>query len=1129
MRFGGASLNTTNWLHFRKCCRVLAVTAVSAACLAPAAVQQAPGRPLRLKCDSLVNPLGIDSSAPEFSWQLQDARRGARQTAYRLEVASSPTLLQAGKADVWDSGKVESSQSVAVQYGGPALQAEHRYYWRVTVWDQDGKAYPVSNVSFWETGLMGEAWAAEWIGYELQEHRMIREADAAWITIPPSSDAPSKGDSLRGYRLHFEVQQKPLAHADLFVTGQDAPSVWLNDKQVLSAPKLQASGRLPWKHYTQADVTSDLQSGGNLLSIAIIRYATSREEKYPGDQAPMSATLFVKHTDGSIEIFKTGEGNWKSAFNPSDDWFLAHYDDGSWLAPVAFVEPRAARGQPLARPWPTGPVKMLRRAFDVSSPVKSARLYATALGAYKFYVNGQQVGDEVLAPGWMDYREHVAYQAYDVTALMKHGANALGALLAPGWYTTPLQWVGQGYNYGDTPPALRAQLRIEHADGSVQWVLTDRSWKADASPIVSAEIYDGETYDARKVQPGWNTADFSDAKWHQADIIRPHAVTIVAQSFQPIREEKVLAAESIISPKPGVYIFDFGQNMAGVARIRVQGPSGTDVRVRFAEVLNPDGTLYVENLRTAKATDHLILAGHGTEEYEPSFTFHGFRYAEITGLPSKPAADALKAVVLHTDAPFAVELKTGSAVINQLWSNILWGQRSNFIGVPTDCPQRDERLGWTGDAQVFWRAASYNMDLAAFSRKFAGDLRGTQVGTAMYGIYAPGTGASNPGHAAGWSDAGVIVPWTSWLQTGDTAIIQQNWDGMEKYLAEIEAENPNYLWRKDYGIAFGDWLSPEGTTAEDLIATAYWAYDADLLRQMAHAVGKSADEKHYAELFEKIKSAFNAAYVRPDGFVGAIPPPPVLPTGMSNKPLPKVPVDTQTGYVLALHMNLLPKSLRAEASKRLADKIISNGGRLGTGFLGTPYLLSVLTDNGQVDLAYRLLLNTEYPSWGYLVEHGATTMWERWNGDQMRGDPEMNSYNHYAYGAVVDWIYRYAAGVDAVSSDAGFHTISLHPNFNARLGHVDFSYESPFGTVRSAWSVSGQRVNWTVSIPPNASAELPVSAGMAGALKLDRKPLADTHFKFKTRANETVYELPAGIYTFEAPLPSAGVGAGHSR
>jgi len=1075
----------------------------------------ASGKPTLLQCDSLVTPLGVDDPQPLFSWQLQDDRYGAKQTAYQLQVATQSSILSA-KPDIWDSGRVQSDQSVGVPYGGPELKPSLRYFWRVKVWDKDGAAYPDSDVSWWETGLLDSRnWRGKWIGYEQAAHRALREANAAWVTNPGSDDYKDSGDTHHNFRFAFTVPAN-LRHADLFLTGEDTAAAWINGKQVLEAKPLPPWNQPPWKTYTKAEVNSALHAGDNLLAIDVIHYARKNAPPNTNNsRAPMSATLCLELSDGTYRTFKTGDPGWKASLNASGDWFEAGFDAGSWAEAVTYTAPEGRSGNSeLGSPWPTEPVKYLRRRVDVSKPLRSARLYATALGAYEFHLNGKKVGDQILSPGWMDFREHVPYQAYDVTAQLKAGQNALAAFLAPGWYATPLQWFRQGYNYGDTPEALKAQLRLEYTDGSVEWVATDESWKADISPITFAEIYDGETYDARRNKAGWDTASFSDAGWHTAQVIAPKEPDIIWQYFQPIRVERTLTAKSITSPRPGVYIFDFGQNLSGVPHIRVRGPEGTDVQIRFAEVLNPDGTLYVENLRTAKATDHFILAGTGVEEFQPRFTFHGFRYAELSGVPAEPALDAIQAVVIHTDAPFTVTLSTGNEMVNKLWSNILWGQRSNFVGVPTDCPQRDERLGWSADAQVFWRTASYNMNLTEFSKKYAADLRGTQIGTPMFGIFAPGTLMPNPGYGTGWSDAGVIVPWTGWLQYGDKRSIEQNWEGMEKYLAAIQSDNPDFLWKKNYGIPFGDWLSPEGPTAEDLIATAYWAYDVTLMREMARAAGKTTDEEKYAALFEKIKAAFGKAYVRPDGFVGGATPPAVFASGAANK-LSDTPVDTQTSYVLALYMNLLPNELRPLSARRLVDKIRANGWRLNTGFLGTPYLLATLTDNGYSDVAYRLLLNTNYPSWGYLVEHGATTMWERWNGDQMRGDPSMNSYNHYAYGAVAEWIYRYAAGIDTSPLDPGFHTIVLRPTLDPRLKNLDFSYQSRYGKIHSGWALSGTKGLWKLTIPPNSRGLLLVPSGKADAFSIDGQSLTQSaKVRLVENREGTGFELSAGTYSF---------------
>jgi alpha-L-rhamnosidase len=1068
----------------------------------PVAAQQAAAGvgPVELRVDEMKAPLGIDDAAPRFSWQLADPARGAKQTAYEVQVASKAVALNNGKADVWSSGRIATGESLNVRYGGPALQPSMRYFWRVKVWGAEGKPYRASAIGWWETGLMKqEAWTANWIGYETAEEAAVRHAPAAWITSPNAkSPGADKGSEQRVAYRQSIVLAKQVLRATLYATAQDTVSAWINGAQVLVADPFPAWRQMPWKKFVCADATGKLVAGANTLAIETVHYAPN-----PNDAPPMIATLVVEYADGTTASFQSGS-DWKTAVHAGAGWQQESFDDSGWKAAIIADEK-------LGHPWIPDSVKALRHNFDVSRPVKSARLYATALGVYEMFLNGQRVGEDVLTPGWTDYRQRVKYQTYDVTAQVKNGRNAIGALLAPGWYETSLEWFQQPNNYGDTPPALKAQLRIEHTDGSVEWVGTDASWQANTSPILHSEIYDGESQDARFTQPGWNTAAFDAAAWKNVQSIEPKPVAIEAQDYPAIRVERTVAAKSVAEPKPGMYVFDFGQNLAGVERLRVTGPKGTDVKLRFAEIVNADGTIYTDNLRTAKVTDHFILSGKGVEEFTPQFTFHGFRYAELTGLPTAPQKDAVTAVVLHTDAPFTAKLATGSAMIDKLWSNILWGQRSNFVGVPTDCPQRDERLGWMADAQVFWRAATYNMDLAAFSRKFAGDMRGTQTGTAYFGIYSPGTARPNMGWGAGWSDAGVVIPWTSWLQNGDTSIVEQNWVAMEKYVAAINAANPDGLWKHESGIAFGDWVSPEGRTDYTLIATAYWAYDATLMREMAHATGRTAEEEKYTRLFEKIRTAFEKEFVREDGFVAG--------ADMSDEANKGKGGDTQAGYVLALHMNLVPDALRAKAAEKLAGKIEANHGLLGTGFLGTPYLLEELTKSGNAQLAYKLLLNTSYPSWGYLVEHGATTMWERWNGDKMKDDPSMNSYNHYAYGAVGDWIARYAAGVDATPLDAGFHTVELHPTFDARLGHIAFDYDSAYGKIHSDWTVEGTTAQWHVTLPANTTGWLRLSADQAARYKLDGVPLGQSkQSKAVTRGSESGFELEAGSYTFTVVL-----------
>jgi alpha-L-rhamnosidase len=1089
---------------------------LSAVATLPAQNPSEAAGPVELQVDNLQTPLGIDDAAPRFSWQLHDPSRGAKQTGYQVQVATSPELLDAGRADVFKTGLVESSQSIGIPYAGPALKPSPRYYWRVELRGAAGRQYAASKTAWWETGLLNQdAWHAQWIGYETPEEVTMRNAPAEWIANPDAK-SPAVGS---GPEQHFAYRAtvtlaQPVRFAALYATGHDTVSAWINGAQVLTADPLPPWKQMPWKKFVRSDVTNNLSAGANSIAVESLHYVVNPNGMATDDAPPMIATLVVQYKDGSWTSFSS-DRNWKTAIRPDSGWEQKDFDDAGWKAAVIWQPLSGKRSEALGHPWTPDSVKSLRREFTIGNSVKSARLYATALGAYEMFLNGKRIGDEVLAPGWKDYRERLYYQTYDVTDIAAQGNNVMSAWLAPGWYQTPLEWFQQPNNYGDTPTALRAQLRIEHTDGSVEWVTTDSNWHAAQSAIVSSELYDGESQDARLKQPGWNTATFELHNWPAAQVVNPAPVKIEAQGFPPIRAERTMVAKSLTEPKPRVYVYDFGQNFSGVERLRVQGPAGTVVKLRFAEVLNPDGTLYTDNLRTAKVTDHFILKGEGIEEFEPQFTFHGFRYAELTGLPTAPSNDALTALVIHTDAPFTTKLDTGSDMLNKLWSNILWGQRSNFVGLPTDCPQRDERLGWMGDAQVFWRAASYNTDLAAFSRKFAADMRGTQVGSPYYGIFSPGTVRSHEESAAGWSDAGVIVPWTSWLQTGDTTIIEQNWAAMEKYLDAILAANPDYLWKNEYGEPFGDWLSPEGKTDEALIATAYWAYDTTLMRQMAQVTGRKHDEQHYAELFDKIRAAFQKQFVHDDGFIaGADNSPSAF--GVINNPNAKSSGgDTQTGYVLALHMNLLPEALRAAAAKRLADKIEANHDLLSTGFLGTPYLLEELTKAGYAKLAYTILLNTRYPSWGYMVEHGATTMWERWNGDQMRDDPSMNSYNHYAYGAVADWIYRYAAGIDTTPVDPGFHTVVLHPVFDERLGHIAFDYDSAYGPIHSDWTVTGRKAVWHVAIPANTTGWLPLTAQDATKYTLDGNPLTESKVTgADSRNGQSGFTLPPGNYTF---------------
>jgi alpha-L-rhamnosidase len=679
------------------------------------------------------------------------------------------------------------------------------------------------------------------------------------------------------------------------------------------------------------------------------------------------------------------------------------------------------------------------------------------------------VGSDVLTPDFTEYRKRVLYQVYDVTSLLVNGNNVMSALLGDGWYGSGLTWVGM--HFFPPPDRLVAQLELDYADRSHDTVVTDESWKAAASPILQSDIYGGEVYDARLEQAGWEKAGFDDSKWKPAVVAGAPAIAVSSQITEPARVVATLNPKSVTPAANGAYIFDMGQNMVGWATLKVKGAAGNKVRLRFAEILNPDGTIYTANLRNADATDVYILRGGDEETFSPHFTFHGFRYVEMTGYPGAPRLDAIQGdVVSSVSGDPVATLATSSDLVNRMWSIGIWGQRGNFLSIPTDCPQRDERLGWMGDAGVFWRTGSYNFDIAAFSQKFIQDIVDAQTTQGAFTNVSPNTlpfgGGGTEGTSAwsegmvgapGWGDAGVIVPWTTWLQYGDKAVIEKNWDAMQHWMEFIQSRNPDFLRTKGVGPNFADWLAPDEHTNKDLLATAYWALIANMMAQMAHAVGKEADAKRYDEVVQNIRSAFQKAYIKEDGEVG---------TG------------TQTSYVVALYTKMAPAALEPLLVDKLLKDIEARNWHLSTGFLGTPFLLFTLADHGRSDVAYRLLLNDTYPSWGYMLSKGATTWWERWNGDT--GDPSMNSYNHYAFGSVIAWVYRYAAGIDTTTDAPGFKEIVVHPHLDARMTSARAEYESIYGKIISEWKgTPAGPFSLSVTIPANTSARvfLPAIAG----------------------------------------------------
>ena len=754
-----------------------------------------------------------------------------------------------------------------------------------------------------------------------------------------------------------------------------------------------------------------------------------------------------------------------------------------------------------------GPAPYLRRDFTVGQPVSWARLYVTALGLYEARLNGQRVGDAVLAPGWTDYAQRIPYQSYDVTTLVREGGNVLGALLADGWYAGFFGFDAKraGAHYGPAPELL-AQLVISLADGTTQWLVTDDAWQATFGAIRHADLLMGERHDLAREPHGWDRPGFDAAGWRPVRCRDRDGRALVADPGPPIRVTEEIEPASVTADGAGRLIADFGQNLTGWLRVSTDGPAGASVRIRHAEVLAADGSLYTDNLRTARQTDEFCGPG-GPATFEPRFTLHGFRYAEITGYPGQPGRRDIVARVAHSDTPAAGSFESSAPWLNQLLRNIDWGQRGNFISVPTDCPQRDERLGWLGDAQVFARTACYNRDVAAFFGKWLDDVADAQHPSGAFSDIAPRLNVPWAG-APAWGDAGVIVPWTLHKMYGDRAILRRHFAAMTRWMDFIERDNPDYLRTRNLGNSYNDWLAPgDDETSPELLATAYWAYDAALMAEIADAAGHPEQAAGYRALRAKIGAAFAGAFLAADG---------------------QLTSGTQTAYVLGLHMQLIPDELRPAAADHLVAAIRRADWHLSTGFAGVGYLLPVLSGTGHTDVAYRLLEQETAPSWRYMVDHGATTIWERWDGwTEQRGFQSawMNSFNHYALGSVGEWLYRFVLGIDQEPGQAGFGRLLIRPHPGGSLRAASGSYRSVRGLIRSGWQRDGETLRCQVEIPPNASACIRVPSADAAAVRdgAGERPAGIAEYPGLPGAQEAVFEVGSGTHEFTGPAAWAGL------
>ncbi|MGC5167575.1 family 78 glycoside hydrolase catalytic domain [Luteimicrobium sp. DT211] len=766
-----------------------------------------------------------------------------------------------------------------------------------------------------------------------------------------------------------------------------------------------------------------------------------------------------------VRVRVRGDDGAASSWSPWTPVEAGLLEPGDWRAraitPAGPVEDAELRRPPL-----------LRHEFDVDGTVRSARLYLTAHGLVEAELNGARVGGDALAPGWTVYPHRLQYATYDVAPLLRRGRNAVGALLGDGWYRGRIGFDGGTRDiYGDRL-ALLAQLEITYDDGRREVVATGPGWRAGVGGILSSGLYEGERHDARAHPRGWSEPGFDDAGWGPVDEVDRDPATLVALESPPVRCTEELAPVSVVPTSRGSYLIDFGQNLVGRVRIDVDGPAGTRVVVRHAEVLQDDA-LYVRPLRAATSVDEYVLDGTGRQHWEPRFTVHGFRYVEVEGWPGELAPDAVVARVLHTDMRRTGGFACSDPRVQRLHDNVVWSLRGNFVGLPTDCPQRDERLGWTGDIQVFAPTATFLYDCAGLLSSWLRDLALEQLPDGTVPWFVPTIYGNEmwtpPRPGAAWGDAAVIVPWTLYERYGDVGVLRRQYPSARAWVECVERiAGPDRLW--DEGFQLGDWLDPtapptdpaDAQTDRYLVATAYFARSARLLSRTADVLGETADAARFAGLADEIAAAFRARYVTPSG---------------------RMTSDAPTAYAIAIAFDLLPEPSRVAAGERLAELVRRSGDVVTTGFVGTPVILDALTATGHVDRAYALLTQTACPSWLYMVEQGATTIWERWDSmlpDGTVNPGDMTSFNHYALGAVAEWLHTTVAGLRQVSPDGDRFVVRPRPG--GGLTWASAWLDGPAGRVAVRWDVVGQELRLRVDVPVGATVEVDLGSGERSVL-----------------------------------------------
>ncbi len=1094
----------------------LAITAFLT--LLPAGAQEI----TRLTTEYMDRPMGIDVKQPVFGWQMQSDRYGAAQTAYRIVTATSEENLENGTY-TYDSGTVNSSASVCIKYNGPELAPCTRYYWQVLVTDERGKVHE-SPASWFETGLMGGLWGnAMWIASNKMQLSPYRFDYAIEYDVETAKPGPAK--------FIFGAPQEDC-YVFVMLDTRDSAKVMLGNalynketvQHTLNVSNIIPPADATKKHHIRLEVRGggnyDVKvsldgrviSQGNQTSINCMRDSIGRPQ----------ARLFgigYRQPQGFDAVFSNIK--------------LLNY---KWDNLVLNSDPKTynAKGDNKAVLWMPGSdvnAPIMRKNVNVGKEVKRARLYATARGAYWFYINGQRVGDGYLNPGWTDFRHRIMYNTYDVTKMLRQGNNALGIELGHGWFCDDFGWAGAmwGDQYGYKPSAL-AMIKVEYTDGTNETFVTDNTWKVyNGGPLYVNNLYHGVIYDARREVDGWKEPGFNDAAWEKVAILPPPPASTEIQGYVGLEIKNNITLTAKKMTRIGNrFIYDMGQNFAGVPRLKnMKGRKGQTITIHFAEMLYPEtvpenprapltrehyernkGQMYMDNYRSAISTDYYTFRGAPEgETFEPPFTQHGYRYVSIDGLDEPLPLEDVEGIVLESVGEQISRYETSNADINQLFNNIVWGQRGNFLAVPTDCPQRDERLGWTGDANVFCRTSTYNMMTGPFFNRWFYTLRDQKSDNGDVGGYYPFMGGTKEGaprsgfeRGCGWSDVTITVPWEMYQQYGDLGFVERHYGAMKDYMKFLESQAKDYIYPDAF--YWGDWLAPMPTNIS-MLSTAYFGYDARLMREMAKVLGKTDDAVYYDKLYRNISRAFCNYFFDSEGYT----------IEGNHEGTPRM--DTQTSYLLPLAFLELPEDLQQKAVKHLLEAIKRSNYHLQTGFLGTPLLCNVLSNFGHNDIAYRLYTQTEYPSWLFPVKQGATTMWERWNSYTIKegfGEVSMNSFNHYAYGAIEEWIMSHNLGIQRDENRPGYKHILMQPKIDDTFSFVKGGFRSVYGDISSAWEIkpSGTEIEFTIPANTTATFTLPVSSMDNLKLKKGKKGVSSKSFD----DGKAVYELKSGTYKF---------------